>query len=655
MAICQCVEHQGYKLIKLIDINKKFKLGDNVTHVLKNINLSIKKGEFVAIMGQSGSGKSTLMNIIGCLDSATNGRYLIDEKDTSHLSSDELAKLRSKKFGFIFQRYNLIATLDSLQNVALPAIYAGIDTKNREKRSIELLDELGLGDKIENLPNKLSGGQQQRVSIARALINGGEVVLADEPTGALDSKSGEIVMQILTDLYKKGHTVIIVTHDKNVAEYANRIIELKDGEIIKDAIKQDSVYELTKPNIKIKNYIAQIKDQFIESFKMSVGAIFSHKLRSLLTMLGIIIGIASVICVVALGEGSQEQILSSIRAIGTNTINIYPGKNFGDMRSNLVKTLTVSDSQLLERQPYLEYSTPNTSTNGTITYANQSLKGGLRGGGVDSLAINGIKIESGRNFTPSDIYESNSVIIIDQNTKNSFFPNSDPLSKIILFNKKPLKIIGVAAPDDNAFGSIDQLRVYAPYTTVINKISGDRHIQSITVKIDDNVNAQIAEKSLTELLIQKHGTKDFFTRNSDTIKQTVESTMATMRLLISSIAIISLVVGGIGVMNIMLVSVTERTKEIGVRMAIGAKQSNILQQFLIEAILLCFIGGILGICIAYGFGYVFNSIGMSFFMKFTPMPAVIALVASSAIGIVFGFLPAKNASRLNPIDALSQE
>ncbi|CZE48845.1 MacB family efflux pump subunit [Campylobacter geochelonis] len=642
-------------MIKLESINKKFRLGENIIHVLKDVNLEIKKGEFIAIIGQSGSGKSTLMNIIGCLDTPTSGIYKIDDKDVSRLGSDELANLRSKKFGFVFQRYNLIASMSAASNVSLPAVYAGVDAEVRHDKAIELLDGLELKDKSENLPNKLSGGQQQRVSIARALINGGEIILADEPTGALDSKSGLMVMDILSKLYEKGHTVIIVTHDINVANYANRIIEIKDGEILSDNVKSDKTYKLEKVDIKKKNPILAYKDQLVESFKMSVSAIFSHKLRSLLTMLGIIIGIASVICVVALGQGSQEKILSSIRAIGTNTINIYPGKNFGDMRSGAIKTLTVADSQVLASQPYLDYSTPNVSTSGTLTYANLSSRGNLQGGGVNSLAVNGIKIASGRSFTDNDIKESSSVVIIDENTKNTFFQDTQPLGKVILFNSKPLSIIGVTLKDDNAFGSSDTLRIYAPYTTVMNKISGSRDINSITVKIKDNINAQMAEASLSELLIQRHGTKDFFTRNSDTIKQTVESTTGTMRILISSIAFISLIVGGIGVMNIMLVSVTERTKEIGVRMAIGAKESNILQQFLIEAILLCVIGGVIGVSVAYGLGVVFNIISTDFAMIFSPTPAIIALVASSAIGIIFGYLPARNASKLNPIDALSQE
>lgn len=636
-------------MLKLENINKNFNLGK--VQVLNDINLEIKKGEFVAIIGQSGSGKSTLMNIIGCLDTQSSGKYYVDDKDISKFSSDEKASLRRKKFGFVFQRYNLISNLTALENVCLPGIYEGLD--DRKTKGLNLLDELDIKEKAYSKPNQLSGGQQQRVSIARALINGGEVILADEPTGALDSKSGIMVMEILSNLHKNGHTIILVTHDKNVANYANRIIEIKDGKIINDETKKNEKF-ITQNLDKNKNK-SSFGYKFLEALKMAISSIFSHKLRSFLTMLGIIIGIASVICVVALGEGSQEKILSSIRAIGTNTINIYPGKNFGDLRAGKVKSLSVDDSRILGMQNYLDYSTPNTSTSGAITYKNLSLNANLRGGGVNSLAVNGIEIQTGRSFEVSDIANSSSVVIIDQNTKNSFFKDEDPLGKNIFFNQKPLKIIGIAKEDENAFGGSDNLKLYAPFSTVINKITGDRHIHSITVKVKDDINAQLAEEAIVSILTQKHGKKDFFTRNSDTIKKTVESTMATMRLLISSIALISLIVGGIGVMNIMLVSVSERTKEIGIRMAIGAKESDILIQFLIEAIILCIIGGIIGLLTAYSFGYLFNSLSGNFYMKFSTMPAIIALMSSCLVGTIFGYLPAKNASKLNPIDALLQE
>ena len=651
------------KIIELEGINKFFGQGAGRVHVLKDVSFSVEHGDFVAIIGQSGSGKSTLMNIIGCLDTQSSGVCRIDGDDTANLSSDQLAALRSRSIGFIFQRYNLLPSLSATDNTALPAVYAGMTSKERSQRAQELLTGLGLGDKFPNLPAELSGGQQQRVSIARALMNGGRLILADEPTGALDSKSGENVLQILKELNRQGHTIIIVTHDPGVASHANRIIEIRDGAIIADERSRKpgeaAVAALPQQSGSAKRgqrFAGRI-DQFREAFRMSVQAMLAHKLRSLLTMLGIIIGIASVVSVVALGNGSQQKIIADINAMGTNTIDVMRGSGFGDRRAGRIRTLTVADAEILGKQSYIANVTPNTTNTGDLVYRNNTLSAMLNGVGEQYFEVKALAMAQGRFFDHDDVRATASYVVIDHNTYNQLFrPGENALGAIILFRQKPLKVIGVLKDQERTFGpGSSSLNIYAPYTTVMRRITGAKFISSITVKVNDHVMPLMAEKKLTELLTARHKKQDFYTINTDSIRKTVESTTGTLKLLISGIAVISLVVGGIGVMNIMLVSVTERTREIGLRMAVGARQRNIMEQFLIEAVLICMVGGLLGVALSRLLGMIFTMMVSNFPMVYSTWAMVIALACSSAIGIIFGFIPARNAAQLNPIDALARE
>ena len=643
-------------MIHLENITKSFANGSEQMLALKGVSLHIEAGEFIAIVGQSGSGKSTLMNIIGCLDTLTSGSYKLGGKDITHFSPDELSELRLKKFGFIFQRYNLISANNALDNVALPAIYAGSHKDERTARALELLDMLGLKGKEYQNPNKLSGGQQQRVSIARALMNGGEILLCDEPTGALDSASGEMVLKILKELNAKGHTIIMVTHDKGIASHANRIIEIKDGQIICDEKKDAKLAKLEPPKLTYSNNLSALKAELSESFAMSIGAIKAHKLRSFLTMLGIIIGITSVICVVALAKGSQESIIESINKIGTSTIQINSGRGPGDRNSAKVKRFNVDDAKMLEELDFIDYASPIMTTGAELIYANKSSTGLARAGNEKILQISGVELESGRNFTKEDVLNSASVMIIDQNTKKEFFQalkDDEVIGQNIIFAGHPFSIIGIAKKDEGPFGDTT-LSVYLPYTTVTNRLTGDYNLRQIIVSIKNNVNSQLAEQAISDILLARRGARDFHMYNSDTILQTIKATTDTMGLLISGVALISLLVGGIGVMNIMLVSVIERTKEIGVRMAIGAKGKNIMLQFLIEAVLLCALGGAVGVALAFAIGWLINLSGIVS-MIFSLSSVLVAFGISSAIGIIFGYMPAKSASRLNPIDALQRE
>ncbi|MGM7971060.1 MacB family efflux pump subunit [Yersinia enterocolitica] len=656
--------NQSKILLQLDNVSRWFISGEERVQVLKNINLTIHSGEMVAIVGASGSGKSTLMNILGCLDKPSSGEYLVAGRIPQHLDSNELAELRREHFGFIFQRYHLLNDLSAQENVEIPAIYAGVNREERRQRAASLLSRLGLVDRLDYRPSQLSGGQQQRVSIARALMNGGEVILADEPTGALDTHSGTEVLNILKGLHQQGHTVVIVTHDMSIAEHAQRIIELRDGEVIADRQMPQpelpaKISTIETPDIAHKPPLVSWKaqrDRLQEAFKMALLAMSAQRLRTLLTMLGIIIGIASVVSVVALGKGSQQQVLANINSMGTSTLEIFPGKDFGDMRSAAIHTLRATDADALAQQGYIHSVTPTVSTSTTLRYGNKSVSGTVNGVGEQYFLVRGYTLAQGMAFNRTGVDNLMQEAVIDENTRDKLFPNGEnPLGKIILLGSLPCRVIGVAAKKQSGFGSDENLNVWIPYTTAMKRMLGQSYLKSITVRVNDDIDLANAEQGVTKLLTQRHGTQDFFVMNTDSIRQTIEKTTSTMTLLVSMIAVISLVVGGIGVMNIMLVSVTERTKEIGVRMAVGARTSDIMQQFLIEAVLVCLLGGCLGVVLSLVIGLLFSQFSSSFSMVYSATSIITAFICSSLIGVIFGFFPAKRAAQMDPIRALERE
>lgn len=648
-------------LLEIQGLVRRFSTGDQQIDVLKGIDLAIHAGEMVAIVGASGSGKSTLMNILGCLDRPSDGSYRVDGKETSQFSNDELAGLRRDHFGFIFQRYHLLPHLTATQNTEIPAIYAGIDKHSRRSRAQKLLERLGLGDRCEHHPNQLSGGQQQRVSIARALMNGGDVILADEPTGALDSKSGSEMMTVLHELHTNGHTIILVTHDQQVASHAERIIEISDGMIIRDQAntKRQATTTATLP---VKNAAEQPANffqanwgRFTEAFKMALVSMMSHRLRTILTMLGIIIGITSVVSVVALGQGAQQKVIKDISAMGTNVIDVNPGKDWGDEDAASIQTLVPSDLDALKAQVYVDSASPATGGTQLLRYRNLTANASVNGVSEQYFRVKGYDLAKGIAFTADDMKQQTQVAVIDQNTQKKIFTAEDPIGKILFIGTLPCRVIGVTKEKDSPMGASSNLEVWIPYSAAMNRLLGQQYFSSITVRVKDGISNQVAEQSIIKLITQRHGRKDFYTNSSDSIMKTINKTTTTLKLMISAIAVISLIVGGIGVMNIMLVSVTERTHEIGIRMAVGARQEDIMQQFLIESVLVCLLGGMIGIVCSWGVGKVFSLFVTSFAMQFSVMSIFSAFLCSTMIGIIFGFLPARNAAQLDPIEALARE
>jgi macrolide transport system ATP-binding/permease protein len=644
-------------LIELQGVSRHFVSGSEPVAVLKNISLSIHRGEMVAIMGASGSGKSTLMNIIGCLDKPTQGEMRIMNLSTGSADSAQLAQLRSQFIGFIFQRYHLIPYLTAQENVAIPALYTAMPAAERELRARHLLTRLGLAGRMLYRPSQLSGGQQQRVSIARALMNGANIILADEPTGALDSSSGQELMAILHGLHQAGHTLIIVTHDHTIARQCQRIIELSDGEIVADG--ENPEWQKAPINSSLPVAVATGRSpawrDIKESIRMAWRSLLGHRGRAFLSMLGIIIGISSVVSSVAVAEGARQSILSQISRLGSSTLEILPGLSWEQRRPEFERALKISDVELLGHQPYVDSLSPVVSKSAMAVRAGKQVFISLSGVNEGYFDVQGTAFTAGHRFTQQELAEREPVIVIDSNIKNTLFANHEqPLGQIIQLAGAPYRVIGVADRPGPKYAG-DQLEAWMPYTSLLQRMSGDKPLASITLRVGQGYAIDQVQLRVEKLLQRVHGQRDFFTMTNDQMTKAIESASNSMTLLVTAIAGISLLVGGVGVMNIMLVSVIERTHEIGIRLSVGARPSDIMRQFLIEAVVICSLGGAIGIVGSGTAGLIFAQITDAFTMVFTWPPIVMASAFSALIGLGFGFFPARNAARLQPTEALARE
>ena len=643
-------------------------MGAAQVHALRDVSLKIAAGEFVAIMGASGSGKSTLMHLMGLLDRPDSGSYVLGGGDVTKLSDDQLAATRNRFIGFVFQQFHLLPRMTALENAELPLIYAG--KRHLKAKAREKIEEVGLGDRMLHRPNELSGGQQQRVAIARSLVNDPLIILADEPTGNLDTKSEEEIMSILKRLNEQGKTVVIVTHEKEIADFAKRIIKMRDGQIISDTLNCEAG-ERCEPSPEVKKITDAFSDEqkfsrqaeFVDYLRQAYSAMASHKMRTFLSILGILIGVAAVIAMLALGQGAQESISKQLSSLGSNLLLVMPGSarvHGVSMGAGTVTRFNFQDVAAISKiNEAVSRVYPSVQGRGQLVYGNKNWSSSVEGDGPAYAEMRNSVPVVGRFFTDEEVKLRDKVAVIGFTVARELFGDINPVGKTIKINLINFKVIGVL-PTKGASGWHDQDDVVIiPVTTAMYRVFGKEYLDSIFVEVRSPDLIADTQDAITKLIIKQHRlSKDnedtFQIRNMAEIKQTLEATTKTMALLLGSIAAISLLVGGIGIMNIMLVSVTERTREIGLRKAIGARNVDIMVQFIIEAALIAFIGGITGVLLGAGASSII-ALTAGWAVKLSPFSVILATGFSLIIGIVFGIWPAHQASKLNPIEALRYE
>jgi ABC-type lipoprotein export system ATPase subunit/ABC-type antimicrobial peptide transport system permease subunit len=680
-------------IIRIQGVEKTYDMGEVQVRALRGVDLEVLEGDYVAIMGPSGSGKSTLLNVLGCLDRPTAGAYYLGSDDVSQMDDDELSQVRGRKIGFIFQSYNLIHQLSVIENIQMPLFYQGLDTPKNNERCERFAGLVGLGDRLGHRPNQLSGGQQQRVAVARSLVNDPLMILADEPTGNLDSKTGQEILDLMDRLNENGKTIVLVTHDPNTAARARRVVHMKDGVIDRIVVNQrgqsSSAQESTPA---LEEEIGESESLWRRALRplrtMQVGtkSLLLHKLRSVLTMLGIIFGVCSVIAMLAIGEGASYEAQEKIKKMGSANIIIRASKPPEDSKavsstsgrgSVIEYGLTYKDaSRIAVTIPGIVHVLPMRFIRENVRFFRNEVAGQVVGTHPVYKDITGIDTLRGRFITDTDELYQNNVCAISSGLAKRLFPYQDPLDQEIKIGAHYYQVVGLVQETSteerrpqsgDVTGQPLDSNVYIPLSaarsrfgeTLIRRSAGSQEqervqLHQITVQFADTSYVETAVPQIEALLSRFHTKRDFELIVPLQLLRQAEETKRLFNIVLGSIAAISLLVGGIGIMNIMLATVTERTREIGVRRALGAKQRDITSQFLVEAIVLAIGGGIIGVVLGVVTPFTVSQLTA---MKtiVTPVSVLLAFSISGAVGIIFGWYPALRAAKLDPIEALRHE